>query len=88
MLAHSPVKEDYKVLKRKIVSSLESKDCMLHCCDECPETEALKKFLEDAFELENIDPEDIIQFKRWIHTEQDTLEATELTSEEFIEELV
>ena len=59
-----------------------------HCCDECAGAEAFKKFLEDAFELKNIDSEDIIQFKRWIHTDRDTLEATELRSEEYIEELV
>lgn len=85
MLEASPIKEDYKILIEKTVCSLESKDCMLHRCEECPGEEGLKQFLANIFE--DCDPEDVIEFKQWVHTDRDTLDTKQLTTEDFIEEL-
>jgi hypothetical protein len=86
MLAACPIKDDYKVLISKTVCGIESKDCMLGRCEKCPGPEGLKEFLINFFV--DSDPDDIIEFKQWIHTDRDTLDTKQLTTEDFIEELV
>ncbi|KAM4046376.1 LOW QUALITY PROTEIN: uncharacterized protein ACNLHF_009977 [Anomaloglossus baeobatrachus] len=86
ILAACPINDDYKELICKMVSGIESKDCMLGRCDKCPGPEVLKEFLVNVFV--NSDPEDIIEFKQWIHIDRDTLDTKQLTIEDFIEELV
>lgn len=85
MLAATPIKDDYKVLISKTVCGIESKNCMLGRCEECPGIEGLKEFLINSFA--DYDPDDIIEFKQWIHTDRDTLDTKQLPMEDFIEEL-
>jgi hypothetical protein len=60
----------------KTVCNLESKDCMLHRYEECPGTEPLEEFHQTSFN--DSDPEDMIEFKQWIHTDRDTLDTKQL----------
>lgn len=85
MLASNPIIEDYKDLISKTVCSLESKEYMLHRCESSPGKEELERFLEKIFE--DNDPDDIIMFKQWVHTDRDTLDTKRLTTEDFIEDL-
>lgn len=62
MLASSPTKEDYKIVKT--VCDLESKNCTLHRC-EIYSGKPLQQFLESSFEAS--DPEATTKFKQWVH---------------------
>ena len=73
MLAAWQINDYYKELICKMVCAIESKDCMLDHCEKCPGPEGLKEFLVDAFV--NNDPDDIIDFKQWIHTDRDMLDT-------------
>ena len=46
------------------VCDIQSKDCMLHHCDQCPNILALKNFLTGKLH-ENYDQDDAILFKKW-----------------------
>lgn len=85
MIVGSDIKEDYKQLITKTVCNIECKDCMLHRCEVCPGEDGLKKFLTDTFEEK--DPEDLLVFKQWIHTDRDTLDTKQLSIEDYITEL-
>ena len=65
MLATSPGTVDYKCLIEKMVCNIESKECMLHCCDKCPGTEMLKAYLEEQFK--GFKSDDTITFKQLIN---------------------
>ena len=45
----------YKDLVSKVVCDQSNCECMMHCCTNCPGTNALHKFLEE--ELSDIDPD-------------------------------
>lgn len=85
MVAGSTIKDDYKCLIQKTVCNLESKECMLHRCEDCPGEDGLKEFLAETFK--DSDPEELIEFKQWIHTDRDTLDTKQLPAEDFIVEL-
>lgn len=86
MLMETSLKDDYKSLMRKIVCSLDSKDCMLQRCESCPGKEALEKYVCDVFD--EFDPADQISFKQhWIHTDRHTLNTCLLITDDFILEI-
>lgn len=85
MLAATSIKDDYKELMDKTVCSLESKNCMLQRCEKCPGKGGLETYLSNMFK--DYDPDELIQYKQWIHTDRDTLETHQKAAEDFIEEL-
>ena len=76
---------DYKELLETMLCSTNNRDCMLHSCDQCSATVALKEKLEsifDEYEKEHI------KFKQWKKDENKIgLLSCELSIEEFIEEV-
>ena len=80
-----PSIKDYKVLLETMVCNTDNRDCILHSCDQCPRTTALKEKLEsifDEYEKEHI------KFKQWKKNENKTdLLSCELAAEEFIKEV-
>ncbi len=67
MLPATSIKEDYKVILQKVVCNIESKDCMLHRCQDCPGREVLENYLASVFE--DCSPEDTFEFKQWVYTD-------------------
>ena len=45
----------YKDLVNKVVCDSSNRECMMHCCTNCPRTNTLHKFMEE--ELNDIDPD-------------------------------
>ena len=53
----------YKDLVSKVVLDPSNRECMIHCCTNCPGTKALCKFLEE--ELSDIDPDFQFHYSQW-----------------------
>ena len=51
----SKLEVTYKDLVSKVEYDPSNRECMMHRCTNCPETNALRKFLEE--ELSDIDPD-------------------------------
>lgn len=85
MLFSSPVSLDYKALMEKMVCDIESKECMLHRCEDCAGKEGILEYMTNAFC--ELDPDESVEFKQWVHTDRDTIETRQLPLDEFISEL-
>ncbi|KAG1681434.1 hypothetical protein GQR58_011827 [Nymphon striatum] len=46
---------------------------MQRSCDACPGTEALKEFLEELFNENEMDDDDNVEYKQWMHTDRTQL---------------
>lgn len=79
------ITEDYKELIGKTVCDLNSRDCMLRRCDNCPGEEPLHEYLVQIFE--DSDPEATIEFKQWIQTDRANLISNQLSVEEFVKDV-
>ena len=53
----------YKDLVNKVVCDPSNHECTMHCCTNCPGTNALHKFLEE--ELSDIDPDFQFHCSQW-----------------------
>ena len=82
MIAAVDKKLYYRDLMAMCVCDIQSKDCMLHHCDECPNILALKNFLTGKLR-ENYDQDDAIPFKEWQITDRSNLEEVELDFYDF-----
>ena len=78
---------NYKILMAKLVCSLESRDCMIHRCINCPSKSNLVDYLESVLKTD-MDPDDSIAFKQWSHENHSKLSDFTQPVSEFIEELV
>ena len=87
MVSALPQNVSYKEIMAKLVCSLESCDCMLHRCPQCPGTDNLKSYLELIFDQADTDFDDTLQYKQWIHDEQTTLQSVSSTIQSFIDSL-
>lgn len=82
----APLKLDYKELLSILVCSVDSRDCMLHGCANCPGQNALKSHLQAKLVAElGMDMDDEIEFKQWQHTDRTTLITRRETVSNFIE---
>ena len=61
----------YKDLINKIVCDPTNDECMMHRCESCPWTEALKQFLDE--ELKDVDMGDEFHYSQWDTTDRVTL---------------
>ena len=57
----------YKELINKVVCDPDNNVCMMHCCESCPRSAALKKFLDD--ELSHLDKNSEFHFCQWQTTD-------------------
>ena len=85
MLAATSINVDYKELVAKAVCNTNLKDCMLHRCEECLGEDGVQNYLKDIFK--DHDPEELIVFKQWIHTDRDTLDTKQLSVHDYINDL-
>ena len=76
----------YKDLVNKVVYDPSNRECMMHCCCNCPGTNALSKFLEE--ELSDIDPDFQFHYLQWQTTDRASLVTVTSTCEEYKDTLI
>ncbi|XP_033127584.1 uncharacterized protein LOC117125231, partial [Anneissia japonica] len=84
LTAALPGSENYKDMLAKMVCSCESRNCMLHLCDDCPGKDALQTYLTNLFLEADLDLDDEISFKQWGHTDRSELVCFTLSIENYI----
>ena len=77
----------YHTLIQKLVCEETNKTCMLHRCNNCPGEAGLLAFLETLMAPE-LEAEESIQFKQWVHTDRTSLITQEETCSNFIDTLI
>ena len=70
----------YKDLIKKVVCDPDNKVCMMHRCESCPRSAALKKFLDD--ELNHLDMDSEFHYCQWQTTNRAALATLTTTFEE------
>lgn len=75
----------YQDLLHKLVCDLQSEECMLHRCPNCPDVSVIREYL---MQLEIMETKDIIVFKQWIHTDRESLETLTKSTDDFVDLLV
>ena len=55
----------------KIVCDTSKRECMMHRCQNCPGTDALRLFLDE--QLDEFDPDTEFHYSQWQTTERATL---------------
>jgi len=88
LLAAVPGKVEYKHLIAQMVCNVDDRNCMLHECERCPGTQSVTEFLTQQFTEEDMDDDDIVSYKQWLHTDRTTIVSLQLPVSEFIETLV
>ena len=58
---------------------------MMQFCDTCPGKRALKEHLSDIFSKNDVEMEDFISYKQWIHTEKTCLVEMQLSLTEYLD---
>ena len=84
-MAAVPGKLNYKEVLSKLVCNIDNRNCMLHECDNCPGKDAVVKYLAEQFMQADMDDDDIVHYKQWLHTDCTTLASLQLSVTEFIE---
>ena len=72
---------------RQTVCDIENHDCMLHRCQKCPGKELLAEFLDGVFKDHDLDGEDVLVFKQWVHTDRTSLVTIQETVNGYIDKL-
>ena len=70
----------YKDLIKKVVCDRDNKVCMMHRCESCPGSTALKKFLDD--ELRHLDMDSEFHYCQWQTTDRAALATLTTTFKE------
>ena len=76
----------YKDIVNKVVCDPSNCECIMHCCTNCPVTNALHKFLEE--ELTDIDPDFQFDYLQWQTTDRASLVTVISTCEEYRDILI
>ena len=71
----------YKDLIKKVVCDPDNKLCMMHCCESCPGSAALKKFLDD--EISHLDMNSEFHYCQWQTTDYAALATLTTTFKEY-----
>ena len=79
-------KVTHKTLMEKLVCDVTKNECMVHRCENCPGTEALKSFLDE--ELKDMEPEEEFYFNQWQTTDRTTLITQTVSLEDYKELLI
>ena len=76
----------YKGLVNKAVRDPSNRECMMHHCNNCPQTNALCKFLEE--ELSDIDPDFQFHYSQWQTTDRASLVMVTSICEQYKDTLI
>ena len=80
-----PIQGDYKDLLLHMVCSTDDRECMIHLYDSCPGKEGLQAYLNEVFEQNDFDVDDVVSYKQWVHTDRTTLVSVQSPLHEFID---
>ena len=70
----------------KIVCDTLSNECMVHRCEQCPGTEALRNYLDQ--ELEEIDADEEFHSNQWQSTDRSQLITQTVTVDEYKDQVI
>lgn len=87
LLSVLPEQHTAQDLMSKIVCCLTARDCMLHQCENCPGKMSLKVYLKELFEKNDMDDDDEVKYKQWVHTDRTTLVDLQASTYSFIDSL-
>ena len=76
----------YKDLIQKVVCDVHSNECMIHRCENCPGSEALRIFMKE--ELCHFEQDEEFHFSQWRSTDRTALITQTCSIEEYIEIVV
>ena len=62
-----------------------NRKCMLQFCSNCPGRQQLQNLLQKLFDDNDIEPEDQIEYKQWMHTDGTKLVDLKLPCNEFLD---
>ena len=82
-----PERIDIKDIFLKIFCSLDSRECMLHYCSNCLERSNLSSYLESLFAVDEMEADDVVNYKQWCHNGQLMLQSISSTVSEFINQV-
>ena len=92
MLSSVKLDKDHHELTDMLVCSRESKECMVHRCQECPNSSNLENYLSKELKPQNEDAatanESHIHFQQWVNVDRSELVSKILPISEFIALLV
>ena len=77
----------YKDMMAMIVCSTESRNCMLHHCDICPDDSSLRNAIKNAIGYDEGD-EDEITVSQWVSTDRTEIRRVCFTPDQFVDECV
>ena len=79
-----PERIDMNNIFLKLVCSLDSRECMLHRCSSCLGRSNLSNYIESLFTSDEMEADDVVNYKQWRHNDQLKLESISSTVTEFI----
>ncbi|ESO09924.1 hypothetical protein HELRODRAFT_167749 [Helobdella robusta] len=86
MLESVPLNHCYKFWLEKLVCNINSRECMLHRCEECPGKLSVENNLRAIFEEAGISIDNTISFYQWSHDDnRSSLISVQDTVDSFIE---
>lgn len=85
LLSAVPEKLHYNDIISKMVCSVDNRNCMLHQCDDCPGKDAAVIYLSEQFRNADMDDDDYVHYKQWLHTDRTTLVSLQLPVAEFVQ---
>ena len=84
MLLSLPVKIYYKDAICKAVSNIDTRNCMLHVCKNCPGKQGTQNYLINCFTNNENELDEDISYMQWISTDRTTMNKLTSTIEEYI----
>ena len=84
MLLSLPVKIDYKDVICKAVCNIDTRNCMLHVCENCPGKQGIQNYLINCFTNNENELDEDISYMHWISTDRTTMNQLTSTIEKYI----
>ena len=78
---------DYKEVMAKLVCDIQSRDCMIHRCEQCPGKDSLAEHLLNLLNDKEMSEDDEVTFKQWLHTDRTDLVTRTESVSDYVEAL-
>ena len=79
-----PLKFDYKDILKKVFCDINSRNCMLHVCENCPGFDGVRNFITNCFNENNINADEEITYMQWVSTSRTTMNKLTSSVHEYI----
>ena len=83
-----PLKFDYKDILKKVICDINSRNCILHLRENCPELDGVTNFMTNFFIENYIDNDEGIIYMQWISTDRTTMKKLTSFVDKYIALLV